>query len=102
MGKIADIGTDFFGYGHILTMQGGLSSFVSTLVQDLIVFAGVLLLILIVYSGFTMVTGAGDPQSFERARKNLTSAIIGFIIVIAAWFIVQAIQVSTGFTQITN
>jgi hypothetical protein len=102
MGKIADIGTDFFGYSHVLTTGGGLSKFVGTIVQNLIAVAGVLLLILIVYSGVSMVTSAGNPQSFERARNNLTSAIIGFIIVVAAWFIVQAIQTSTGFTNITN
>lgn len=102
MNKIADIGTDFFGYSHVLTTGGGVSKLVSTIVQNLIIIAGLALVILIVYSGFTMVTGAGDPQSFEKSKHNLTSAIIGFIIVVAAWFIVQILQTSTGFTNITN
>ena len=96
MTKIASIGTDFFGGSHFLTGAGGISRFVSITVTNLLLIAGVVLMFVIVTSGLSMVSAAGDVQKFAKAKNSLTAGVIGFIIVVAAWFLTRIIETSTG------
>lgn len=91
-----DLGTTFFQGDSPFTQMGGVSKLVSVIVSNSIVIAGVVLIITIIYAGTSMLTAAGNAQQFESSRLILTSAIIGFVIVVAAWFIVRAIETSTG------
>ena len=51
--------------------------------------AGIALLIYLVLGGFQMMTSRGDPKAMQSAQGKITNAIIGFVIVIFAFFIVQ-------------
>lgn len=51
--------------------------------------AGVGLLIMIILSGFTLMTSAGDAKKMEQGKNQLTYAIVGFIVIFAAFWIVQ-------------
>jgi hypothetical protein len=51
--------------------------------------AGFGLLIMIVMAGFGLLTSAGDPKKMEMGKQQLTNAIIGFVIVFLAYWIVQ-------------
>jgi hypothetical protein len=57
------------------------------------VLAGVLLLIFFIMGGIGMIAGAGgnDPQKAAQAQKTATSALIGFIVVFASYWIVKLI-----------
>ncbi len=79
-----------------LKSLGGIGKLVSSLSANAIMIAGVILMIIIVYAAISMISAAGDAQQYERAQSILTSGIVGFIIVIAAWFIIKAIEISTG------
>ncbi len=41
--------------------------------------------ILILYGGFLWMTAAGNEDRVEQAKKLLTAAIIGLVIILAAW-----------------
>ena len=43
---------------------------------------------MIVYSGFTFITAAGDPDKVQKGSNALTAAIVGLIIVFIARMIV--------------
>lgn len=57
------------------------------------IFAGVGLLLMLLAGGFTFLTSAGDAKKLEGGKQRLTSAIIGFIIIFAAFWIVQALGI---------
>lgn len=98
-----NIGEKFFGDGtHFLTEPSGVSTLVTIGVGDAMVFAGVILIILIIASGYSMISGSGDPGKMKQAQNILTYAVIGFILVIAAFFIVSLIERSTGITILGN
>ncbi len=59
-------------------------------------FAGIVLFILLIIGGFRFITSGGDPKSVEGARKILTSAILGLIIILASYLILVLINVFTG------
>jgi hypothetical protein len=44
---------------------------------------------LIVWGGVTMITSAGDPEKVKKARGILTAAIVGLLIVIISYAIVN-------------
>jgi hypothetical protein len=51
--------------------------------------AGLILTIFILYGGFTLMLSRGDPGSVAKGKSVLSMAIIGMVIVITAFWIVQ-------------
>lgn len=75
-----------------------LGDLVSTLSQNFVLVAGVIFLILILIAGFGVIQAAGsqDAQAMEKNKNFLTYAVIGFVIIFAAFWIVQIINAVTG------
>jgi len=59
-------------------------------------FAGIVAVILIIYSGIKFIFSGGDAKQAEAARKTLTYAIIGFVVVLFSFFILNLISTITG------
>ena len=64
--------------------------------------AGVGLLLMIISSGFTLMTSAGDPKKMTQGQQRLTNAIVGFLLVFAAFWIVQIMGTILGWQGIIN
>jgi len=81
-----------------------ISPLISSLLKNSLVIAGIILLCLILFGGFGMLAsaGSGDSKKAEQSKKTITSAIIGFIIVFSAYFIIQIIQITTGFNILNS
>jgi len=47
--------------------------------------------IMILWGGILMVTGAGNPSQLEKGKKYLTWAVIGLVVAFAGWIIVDTI-----------
>lgn len=54
--------------------------------------AGFLLFILIVVGGFQWLTSAGDPKKIEGARNRITYAVVGFILLVASYWLVKIVN----------
>lgn len=63
---------------------------------------GIVLFVMLLVGGFKYLTSGGDPKATEAAQKTLTTAIIGMVIVIAAFLILRFVSVFTGSTGILN
>lgn len=63
--------------------------------------AAVAFLIMLIWGGFQFVTSGGDPKAAGAARSTLTYAIIGIVLVVASWLILQLIGNITG-VNVTN
>lgn len=59
-------------------------------------FAGIVLFILLVIGGFKFITSGGDPKAVEGAKKTLTSAIMGLVIILVAYLLLVLITAITG------
>lgn len=53
--------------------------------------AGILLLVYLVIGGLQMMISKGDPKAIQAAQGKITNAVIGFIIVVVSFFLVQII-----------
>lgn len=76
--------------------SNGSWNFVSTLVGLIIPIAlgigGMLTVIFIIISGIQFITSGGDPKGASAAKDRLVYAVIGFIILILAYAILQIID----------
>jgi hypothetical protein len=70
------------------------ATMVNFLVQNIFVIAGVILFGMIIYGGFQYISGGKNGA--ENARGIFTTAGIGFLMMFAAYWIVQIVQAMTG------
>ena len=45
--------------------------------------------VLVIYGGFVWMTAAGNEENVEKAKKIISAAVIGLIIILLAWAIVS-------------
>lgn len=79
----------------ILTGQGGKLGIVSYL----FFFAGSAMLIFLFFGGYQLMTSGGDPKKVQTAKQNIINAIMGIIIMIFAYWIVQIVGFFFGFSN---
>ena len=75
-----------------------ISGLVTTFLNIVFMLAGVILLFFFIMGGIGMISSAGssDAQAAENAKKTITSAVIGFVVVFTAYWIVKLIGQLTG------
>ncbi len=69
---------------------------VNVLMPNILTFAGVLLFIFIVVTGFKMVMNPMDKKTKEEGSKKIGYAIGGFLLIFVAYWIVQIIETILG------
>ncbi len=77
-----------------------IGSLVSSLLALVFPIAGIILLLLLLAGGFSLMTSSGDPKAMQSAKSKITSAIIGFVIVFAAYWITEIIGLILGLPDI--
>jgi len=83
-----------FGKDKITTLDC-IPDIFQRLVNIALVFAGVVALIFVIHSGFKFVTSSGDPKKVEESRETFVYAIIGLIIVLFAFLIINIVSFVT-------
>lgn len=96
---LAQVSTDF------PTSFAGFSSqdlkvTIQNIVRIILGFVGFIFLLLLLYGGFTWMTSGGDEKKIMRAKKIITSAVIGLLITLSSYAIAGFIIRSfTGASQ---
>lgn len=75
---------------------GDIVNILKNIISILAPVAGIAFFIMLLVGGFQFVTSGGDPKAAGQARSTLTYAVIGIILVVAAWLIIQLIADFTG------
>ncbi len=79
--KVANPGAG--GYDTTKTLD----TTVADIIQAAISLVGVIFLILMIYGGYLWMTDRGNSDTVEKAKKLITAAVIGLIIVVGAYVI---------------
>jgi hypothetical protein len=69
------------------TSPESLAMIISEIIKAVLLLLGVVFLALIVYGGFIWLTSAGNEENITKAKKILTAAIIGVVIILSAYAI---------------
>ncbi len=78
----------------VLEATGGQGSFrqlLLTVIGFFLGFLGLVAVIMIIYAGVLYVTSGGDEGNTEKGKKIIMYAVIGLIIIMLSWAIVQTI-----------
>lgn len=84
-----------FGLG-----TAGLESTVINIIQWVLGLLGLIAVIMILIGGFQWMTAGGNEEKVASAKKIISAAVIGLIVVLLAWaiviFVVQTTENVTG------
>lgn len=80
-----------------------IGAFVSTIVTNSIMVAGVIAFVFIILGGFAILSGAGnsDSKQLEKGKQTLTMAVAGLLIVVFSLWFIQAIRIFIGFDPLS-
>jgi Type IV secretion system pilin len=58
--------------------------------------AGMILFVLLVWGGFSMMTGAASKKSIDSGKQIITAAIVGFLLLFISYWIAQILEAVFG------
>jgi len=71
---------------------------VSSAIQLILVVAALIAFIFLIVGGIRWITAGGDKEKTAKAQQTLTAALVGLVIVFAAWAIMSLIEKFFGIT----
>lgn len=71
-------------------------------VQGILALAGVALFVMLVIGGYNFLLSGGDQKKLEMAKGTITGALLGLVIMVIAFLIINTIATFTGVTTITE
>ena len=74
----------------------GLECLFQNVVTVVTAFAGLAVFIMFLTGGLKYLTSGGDPKAQEQAKGTLTFAVLGLVLIIAAYLILNFISTFTG------
>ncbi len=80
------------------TGYGTIGEFVSTVLPNVYVLAGLIMFFLILLGGIGLISAGGDTEKIQAGSKKITIAIAGFAIIFLSYWIIQIIEILTGLT----
>ena len=102
---LVNIGDTPLGSGKSLAgTYPNIGTLVSIILKNSLVVIGIILLVLLIYGGLLFIINAGsdDSKKIAQAQAILTDALIGFVVVLLAFIIIQIIQTITGLNILNN
>lgn len=106
MKSLAQINIDNYFKSPFGKTTGGnnIGDLVSLLLKISFSIAGIVVLILFIIAGFSIISSAGksDPEKSKKGQQTITSAVIGFVLIFVAYWIVRLLEVIIGIPFITN
>jgi uncharacterized membrane protein len=70
-----------------ITSQRTLPEIVGSIINIVLGFLGIVFLVILLYAGFTWMTAQGDEGKVKNARSMISQAVVGLIVIVAAFAI---------------
>jgi hypothetical protein len=88
----SDVAGELNKKAETTTGQAGLTNIslgvlAANIIQVLLSLLGVIFLVLIIIAGFKWMTAAGNEEQIKKAQASMKSAIIGLVLILAAYAI---------------
>lgn len=80
----------------------GLAELVSSVIPYLFGAAVLVLLLYLLWGGFTLMMSKGDAKAIEAGKAKITTALTGFVIIFIAYWLVQLLGLVFGIKQVEN
>ncbi len=77
-----------------------LSGFILKIINIALAVAGLIAVLFLIIGGFRYITSAGNEETAEQAKKIITNAIIGIVVIILSFVIVRVISNALANNQV--
>ncbi len=84
-------GGQFAGLNNIT-----IANIISAIIILVLIVAALIFFFMLVWGGIRYITSGGDKGQTEAARNQITAALIGLVIVFAAWAIINLVNLFFG------
>lgn len=101
-GSFSEFAQGFIGVIGLNQNLTTIPGIINTLVPIIITFAGLILFVMLIAGGFQMLTSASNPEAAKAGQGRITTALIGFLIIFAAYWIVQIVEIVLGINIFGN
>ncbi|NQV90812.1 hypothetical protein HQ487_05425 [Candidatus Uhrbacteria bacterium] len=88
--QLSQAQTDLTSVGSAIgtdATSNDLPELIGNIIGVLLSVLGIIFVVLVVYAGFLYLTSAGEPDKVKKAKTMLTQAVIGLVIIVAAYAI---------------
>jgi hypothetical protein len=91
-------GTTIQGPMNAAGVFGGntIGNIINRTIPYILAAAGIGLLLVIISGGFTLLISAGDAKKMESGKARLTNGVIGFVLILTAYWAVQIVGTIFG------
>jgi hypothetical protein len=89
-------GCYFNSQGNQVATLGCIFPIIANVIYWAIGMAGTVALFMIIFAGYQLLFSGGDAKAVDGARKTLTFAILGLVLVFLSFFILNIIATVTG------
>ena len=79
-------------FGSGLAQEKTLPDLIVSVIQLMLLFAGIIAVLFIIIGGYYYITAQGNEEQSEKGRKTLVNAIIGIILIILSYTIITVLQ----------
>lgn len=76
--------------------EATLMDVIATIISIAFALAGIVAVIFLIIGGFNYVTAGGNPEQIEMAKTTIVNAIIGLVVILISYLIVQFIMTQIG------
>lgn len=81
---------------------GGISAFLNNTITLIYEIAAIAVVVMLIWGGLEWIFSGGEKEAVGNARKRITNALIGLVILAVAFAILNTFGVFTGFTTFFN
>ncbi len=89
MSKLLNFGLTILDKNNSLPKPNADSAHLQTILSIVFGLAGSIALLIIIIAGFTFIVSGGDPQKIIKSRQAILYAVVGLVISVFAFVIVQ-------------
>lgn len=101
-GNIAQIDFNTIQSKAGISTPNSIGELISSVLTYAFTFAGIALLLCFIWGGFQLFTSGGDQKKVSEGKATITNALIGFVIVFVAFWIVQLFGNLLGLKPLLN
>lgn len=87
--------------GDTATIQG-IGCLLANVLSVTLTVLGITGFIMVIYAGFNMMIMGGNSQATEKSKNTITFAVIGIILALSSFIIINIISSFTGIEAIKN
>ncbi|SRR5258706_6319153 len=86
----------------VFNVNTSIGDIISKAIPLIFIIAGMLLLVYLIFGGLQLMLSGGEPKAAQAAKSHITNALIGFIIIFIAFWIVQLFGLVLGLSGIST